>query len=277
MEAYQEELTARMRGQVLRVFRNNTRIPRMLVAPHWHDACEVLLIRRGWGRQRINAETLTVHPGDAILLCPGDIHATEAFAPEGMDVDVLQFYPDVPTGDRKIWQEMKSGVIWAENTGVQELFQAFFRHAGDGEPHGRLMMTGLAQVLLSCFLRSAQAEKRPARSEVMEQICAYLADAPDLKLELTAAHFGYCPEHLSRRFRSEMGTSYRAYCDQIRVKRASVFLHENGESISSVAERLGYSDASSFIRAFRRLLGITPSVYRRLCLPVGRQAEMMGC
>lgn len=270
MEAYREELIVQLAGQSVRVFRNNRRVACVMVQQHWHDACEVLLIRRGWGRQRINAETRTIHQGDAVLICPGDIHATEALAQEGMDVDVLQFNRDVLSDSGRVWQELKSGIVRSEEASMQELFGAFFRHAGDRGPERRLLMTGLAQVLLAVFMRSGQEGTNSARSDVMEEICAYVEEADDLRLERTAAHFGYCPEHLSRRFRSEIGMTYRAYCDQVRMKRAAGLLHAEGESISSVAEQLGYSDDSSFIRAFRRLYGITPSAYRRLCLPVGR-------
>lgn len=60
---------------------NNSDAPKTLVAPHWHEGYEILYIRRVWGEQRINAQVLPFHLGEIVVICPGDIHATEALAP----------------------------------------------------------------------------------------------------------------------------------------------------------------------------------------------------
>lgn len=275
MEAYREERVAYIEGQMLRIFQNNTAACGSMVSPHWHNACEALYVRRGWGRQRLNADSITIYPGDAVLICPGDIHETEALSPDGMDIDVIQFAADAPLGTAVLWQEMKSVIIRPGDSAFRRLFDAFFRYSEDKGPEKTLLLSGLTQVLLAFFMRGREKEQPIPRSDFIEKILGYAEGAQDLRLEKTAEIFGYCPEHLSRRFHAEMGISYRAYCEQIRMRRATVLLHREDGSISSVAEQLGYSDDNSFIRAFRRVYGITPGAYRRLCLPVGSRAEQM--
>ncbi len=72
---------------------NNSDAPKTLVAPHWHEGYEILYIRRGWGEQRINAQILPFHLGEIVVICPGDIHATEALAPKGCEIDVVHCSP----------------------------------------------------------------------------------------------------------------------------------------------------------------------------------------
>ena len=109
---------------------------------------------------------------------------------------------------------------------------------------------------------------------MIADICRYMEQTDDLSLSGVAEKFGYSPEHLSRRFHAEKGISYRSYCDQIRMRRASVLLQREPGNLAFVAERLGYSDESSFIRAFKRMYGITPRVYCQRHLPISQDTGL---
>lgn len=267
MEAYREDLSARL-VRPYRVFQNNSRLPRHMVRAHWHEAYEILYIRRGWGKQRINARETAIHPGNIIVIAPNDIHATEAQASEGMDVDVLQFTDGLLSRTRETAYLASAILHPAEDQRFPQLFDALKQYTRTEGPGQEMLMMGLLQLVIAFLLRSGQGESAPKQSGIIQEICAYMETAPDLRLEQIAAHFGYCPEHLSRKFHAEMGISYRFHCDLLRMRRAAMMLHQARGSISAVAERLGYSDDSSFIRAFKRLYGITPSAYKRLCLPM---------
>lgn len=66
---------------------------------------------------------------------------------------------------------------------------------------------------------------------------------------------------LKRRLAAE-GTSYSALLDEARRDRALLLLR--GElTAEEVADRLGYSDAANFTRAFRRWTGTTPRSFRQ--------------
>ncbi len=63
------------------------------------------------------------------------------------------------------------------------------------------------------------------------------------------------------------GTSYRALLDEVRRALAEEMLTATPLSVSDVAIRLGYAEASTFIFAFRRWTGATPAAYRRARVP----------
>ncbi|MEU7765467.1 AraC family transcriptional regulator [Nocardia sp. NPDC049190] len=66
-----------------------------------------------------------------------------------------------------------------------------------------------------------------------------------------------------RRRLDAAGTSYRALLDEVRRALAEEMLTATPLSVSDVAIRLGYAEASTFIYAFKRWTGATPAAYRR--------------
>lgn len=66
-----------------------------------------------------------------------------------------------------------------------------------------------------------------------------------------------------RRHLDAAGTSYRQLLDEVRRALSEEMLTATPLSVSDVAIRLGYAEASTFIHAFKRWTGTTPSAYRR--------------
>jgi AraC-like DNA-binding protein len=69
---------------------------------------------------------------------------------------------------------------------------------------------------------------------------------------------------LQRRLR-DAGTSYSELILHARYEAASELLRDPGVRVVDVAWSVGYDDPSHFTRFFRRISGITPQHYRRLC------------
>ncbi|USX52616.1 helix-turn-helix transcriptional regulator [Lentzea sp. HUAS12] len=71
--------------------------------------------------------------------------------------------------------------------------------------------------------------------------------------------------HLSartlRRHLAAEGTSVRRLVDEARRTEAVELVALDHLSVEQVALRLGYTDAATFIRAFRRWSGTTPGAY----------------
>jgi AraC-like DNA-binding protein len=81
-------------------------------------------------------------------------------------------------------------------------------------------------------------------------------------LEDIAQQIGVSPRTLKRRL-ADGGTSYSELLDEQRQERALLLLRDESLSREQIAERLGYSDAANFTRAFRRWTGKTPGMVRR--------------
>ena len=79
--------------------------------------------------------------------------------------------------------------------------------------------------------------------------------------ESVAGRLGLSLRTMSRRLEGE-GTSYRALSHEARASIARDLLAENRFTVAEIAEKLGFSDTSSFQRAFRRWYGVAPTRYR---------------
>lgn len=80
-------------------------------------------------------------------------------------------------------------------------------------------------------------------------------------LEEIAASLQLTPRTLLRRLKDE-GSSFQAVKDMVRRDKAIYYLTSQGASVSEISERLGFSDASVFTRAFRSWTGTSPGRYR---------------
>jgi AraC-like DNA-binding protein len=86
-----------------------------------------------------------------------------------------------------------------------------------------------------------------------------------------AAQFvGVSPRTFQRLLNVE-GVSYAELVERCRYKAACKSLEHTRDSVKDIAAALGYRDASSFTRAFRRWTSRTPREYRKQSL--GRQGD----
>jgi AraC-like DNA-binding protein len=82
-----------------------------------------------------------------------------------------------------------------------------------------------------------------------------------LDLSSTARHLGLSARTLQRRLHDE-STSFGVLLDSFRREASVRLLRDRGLAVEEVAFMLGYSEPSTFYRAFRRWTGLTPRRYR---------------
>ena len=81
-------------------------------------------------------------------------------------------------------------------------------------------------------------------------------------METVAAEFKETARTLRRRLES-VGTRFENLVEETRRNLAEELLRGTNLAISEVAERLGYSEPSTFIRAFKRWKSVSPQRYRK--------------
>ncbi|PKV89027.1 AraC family transcriptional regulator [Streptomyces sp. TLI_146] len=102
-----------------------------------------------------------------------------------------------------------------------------------------------------------------ARDPRLVALCAILDDDPADPRSLAAlgAAVGASARTLARLFRAEMGMTFPQWRTQLRLHHALVLLAGDA-SVTSVAQRCGWSSTSAFIDVFRRAFGHTPGARR---------------
>ena len=71
------------------------------------------------------------------------------------------------------------------------------------------------------------------------------------------------PSYFSRLFNQETGESFVNYVNRQKIELAKEQLRGTSKSISQIAGELGYLNVSNFIAVFKRMEGVTPSLYRQ--------------
>ena len=87
-----------------------------------------------------------------------------------------------------------------------------------------------------------------------------LSDQPEIK-QLLEKQYSYSKYYLERQFKKAYGISLIAYRNEKRMQHARKLLEL--ESVSDVAEELGFRSIYSFSRAFKKQFGICPSECRK--------------
>ena len=129
---------------------------------------------------------------------------------------------------------------------------------------------------LRSFGAAGSAGVRDVADAVRRELSLSLARRHHLPtLERVAASLGMSERVLRRRLTAR-GTSFRALADEVISPLARRYLHDSTLSLDDVAERLGYSEPASFVRAFRRWTGTTPDAYRSAASCLRRRAAMPG-
>jgi two-component system response regulator YesN len=86
---------------------------------------------------------------------------------------------------------------------------------------------------------------------------------PALSLDDVAGELQVSPGHLSRVLKVSTGTSFVDALARVRVRKAAILLGDPAVRVYEVADRVGYASQHYFSRAFRRVLGVAPSDYRK--------------
>jgi AraC-like DNA-binding protein len=82
------------------------------------------------------------------------------------------------------------------------------------------------------------------------------------QIEKIAREMGFSPRNLQRKLRS-IDKSFAGILDDVRAQAAKLYLHDSEIPVGEIATILGFEEASSFTRAFKRWLGVTPMWYRK--------------
>ncbi len=88
-----------------------------------------------------------------------------------------------------------------------------------------------------------------------------------LTLDELSHEAGVHPVHLSRVFRRFQGEGIGEYVHRLRARTAATQLQNPEIPLAEISFSTGFADQSHFTRAFRKITGMTPQVFRKDLLP----------
>ena len=87
----------------------------------------------------------------------------------------------------------------------------------------------------------------------------------ELSLPLIAETINVSPSHLSKKFKKETGYTVTEFINMKRIYEAKRLLEKTDHSITDIAILIGFDDPGYFTSVFRKLVGMTPREYMKVC------------
>jgi len=121
----------------------------------------------------------------------------------------------------------------------------------------------LEQILLRCRRKSPSTQQPLMDLRVnkcMDFIAHHLSNP--LTIAELGEEVGLSSQRLSYLFKKQTGTTILSWRDEQRMIRAAQLLAQNNQSITTIADAIGYPDPLYFSRVFHQRVGISPRDYR---------------
>lgn len=104
-----------------------------------------------------------------------------------------------------------------------------------------------------------------SQAELVKKAAAYITENINDKLSLNdlTAMFGVSDTYLQKAFRSVYGVTVASFVRIQKMQNAAQELIHTDRTIDEIAEEFGYINESKFSAAFKKIMGDSPSVFRR--------------
>lgn len=253
---------------------------------HYHNAVELVWIRKGAGLRSVGDSVEPFAEGDLVLVGSNVPHAWRSTADRPGDADwsVIQFLPErwgdlfwemaEVDGLLKLINRARGGLrfVGAEVEKIGDLVESL----GDVPPcsfEGLSIFMEICRHLLAAESRLINARTIGANGDcsdprlkrtlsLIDSLSQDHLSQSDMakELNMSAATF-------SRWFKQHMGRTFQRYLNEVRVARVCAELAQGQDNITSVAMNSGYHNLANFNRRFREIMGITPKAFRTQARP----------
>jgi len=251
------------------------------VSLHSHNYIEILYCRTSSDVEYlIGSERYKLQKGDIVFVPPGVSH--RPIMPEKLTVpyerDVLwisqefvKMIAGISSGDAIDPPEYSvpirtGGTRWEF---LGELFRAGVIEEEKKRPGWEVAVIGNTLTILA-HMKRAYAERstgtmKAERPELLDKVTSYIEShyAERITVSDLSRKFYVSDSSISHLFKEKMGISLYHYVTQRRLISAKNLIAE-GTALEQVGSRVGFSDYSTFYRAFKQEYGISPRQYRNM-------------
>lgn len=160
--------------------------------------------------------------------------------------------------DEAIDLAVDAGLAWENVFGEGNVYRELAKHETIESIH-----LWLEEVFLNVIVQLRDHLRSPSKADAA---VAYIAEhyREDISVEQIADAVQLNPAYLSRLFKQSTGKTVLEHLTLVRLARSKTLLRETSLNLSEIAQQIGYNNANSFIRFFRKYEGVTPGEFRKL-------------
>lgn len=252
----------------------------MINTPHWHKYYELMLVMCGDVSVVSNGSIFDVPAGSIVIIPPKTLHWTRVPQDTPVYERILLHWTEefnqmtaslCGVQPEHSFEQLVSMRCHTKETAALRILleQLMEEQSAGGALAPALCSVMVIEILLRCIKISREGNRLNLRadtstlvSDVIIFIEAHFQDT-SLCLEDIASHFFVSSGHLSKVFRRYSGVTVYQYIIRMRLLRACALL-SGGKSVMEACFESGFSEYTSFLKAFRKVLGKTPSAYLKM-------------
>lgn len=260
-------------------------IPALEAKMHRHEAWELYLVIHGHGTRMTGDTLMPFKEGDLVLIPPSMPHYWEymeksangngeieylmaAFSPEFIDKCIAAF-PEIRNrlyGQILPKEALKYGI--ASSTEIKH----HLIRMRDMDDVGQLC--GILRLLPMIFTTKdhtliGKPIKIDRDIKRMQQVSTYVMAhyAHNIHLDDIAGHIGMNRSAFCTFFKRNKGMTFSQFVTRYRLETACGLLKNSQKQVSEICFTVGFNDLPHFIRVFKKEIGMSPSVYRKINTP----------
>ncbi len=224
-------------------------------------------ILKGHGVYKARGKLFRLGPGDAFLICPGELIYYQA------DMKDPWSYTWIGMQGIKIKSYLERTILpgcltvhYGQDDQMRLCHEKMFE-ADSLRQNRDLIMNSIMYEYLFLLARkfpstntSVQEKKSGYVEKALQYIEAYYCDP--ITIQDIADNLNINRSYLHRLFKSFTGFSIQNYLLDYRIRQACILLRDTDLSIRVIAHSVSYADPLYFSRIFRQKMGMSPSEYR---------------
>ena len=232
---------------------------------------QLLYIVKGRGEFANQTTSYDIVKGTLVLLRPGVWHSYKPSKNEGWTEYFIGFSGEM--ADKAIEN------LFAEdeqifNVGLKQemvdLYQRAIEVAAEDRPSAQQLLCGIVMHLLGNLSYIAHSAITADRmDQIIEQAKAIMQEkaSQNIDLDMLAEQLNVSYSWFRKVFREYTGYPPAKYFMLVKLRRAQYLLVNTQESIKEIAFSLGFKSPEHFYTTFKRVMGSTPSIYRKSSTP----------
>ena len=252
---------------------------------HYHEYAELLFGISGVAKVTVGSDGYDLAPNTMVFVHPGEPHDVVSLGAP-CAYHVVKFLPNLLLAEGQSFSEYAYSFLLMDpirkkqiyfdvsDPADEEISQIFDRIKQEWmrQSFGFELSLRADVTKLCLYVMRHWQERDPnlteefilsGRGELMQKAVAYIQEHyADLTEEEAAIACGVSPSYLSRCFKKGMKTSFSMYVTRVRLKESERLLLTTNESVTDIAQTVGFSTSAYFIAKFRECYGITPHRYR---------------
>lgn len=234
---------------------------------HWHRNIEFNLTTEGRIRATVDGVSQDQYPSDWYIVNSGELHGNRWIGEDdifkGVTVQISKEFIDSWLGEGIRFSAPSSESAKKEIEAVLRQFGEYLKREDTDDLEKMELVFRFMQLLKKYCISEQQTDrKREKLMSSIREIVNYIDEnyTDEIDLNSTAEQFHYSPAHLSRMFKEHIGFNFHAYLQSVRVMHSVEDMKKDPQiRLIDVSSHNGFPNVKSFITAFKKTFGCTPS------------------